>query len=95
MADVQATQVTSLGEHRYEVRIGSGRSLSVHKVRVADGFAAALGLGSLDEERLVGESFAFLLERESPSSILREFDLQVISRYFPEYESELRRRLGA
>ena len=46
-------------------------------------------------ERLVEASFAFLLEREPRESILREFSLAVISRYFPEYEHEIRRRLGA
>ena len=40
------------------------------------------------------ESFAFLLEREPASSILGQFELTVIGRYFPEYEQEIRRRLG-
>jgi len=35
---------------------------------------------------LVRDSFGFLLERESKESILREFDLSVIKRYFPEYD---------
>jgi len=47
-----------------------------------------------DDERLVRESFAFLLEREPPTSILRRFDLSVIASYFPEYPAEIRRRLG-
>jgi len=46
-----------------------------------------------DEASLVRESFAFLLEREPATSILREFELTVIGRYFPEYEREIRRRL--
>jgi hypothetical protein len=37
-------------------------------------------------EELVRDSFAFLLGRESKEAILREFDLSVIQRYFPEYE---------
>lgn len=41
-------------------------------------------------EELVHKSFEFLLERESNTSILRSFDLSVISRYFPEYESTIR-----
>ena len=36
----------------------------------------------------------FLLERESPSSILRSFSLDVIERYFPEYRVEMSRRLA-
>jgi hypothetical protein len=37
-------------------------------------------------EDLVRDSFDFLLERESKQSILREFDLSMIKRYFPEYD---------
>jgi len=33
----------------------------------------------------VRRSFAFLLAREPRESILREFELPVIARYFPEY----------
>jgi hypothetical protein len=47
-----------------------------------------------DSERLVRETFAFLLEREPRSSILARFDLAVVARYFPEYPAEIRRRLA-
>ena len=47
-----------------------------------------------DLERVVRVSFAFLLDREPASSIMREFSLDVIQRYFPEYEDELPRRLA-
>jgi hypothetical protein len=45
-------------------------------------------------ERVVRESFRFLLEREPATSILRQFSLSDISRFFPEYPSELARRLS-
>ena len=50
--------------------------------------------GDEDLERVVRVSFEFLLEREPAASILPEFSLDVIGRYFPEYEDELPRRLG-
>ncbi len=50
--------------------------------------------GDEDLERIVRVSFEFLLQREPASSILPEFSLDVIGRYFPEYEDELARRLG-
>lgn len=43
----------------------------------------------LTPEELVRKSFEFLLEREPKESILREFNLNVISKYFPEYEKEI------
>lgn len=51
--------------------------------------------GQVGPERLVRESFAYLLEREGKESILARFDLPVISRYFPEYESAILERLEA
>ena len=73
----------------------SGRDFDVtidgtsrHRVTVPARF------GDDDLERVVRTSFQFLLEREPASSILREFSLDVIARYFPEYEDELPRRLG-
>ena len=44
-------------------------------------------------ENLIKASFEFLLERESNNSILSQFDLKVITHYFPEYEKEIKKRL--
>lgn len=57
-----------------------------HDVRVARADLERLAPGATDPTDLVRRSFAFLLEREPPTSILRSFDLPVIGRYFPEYE---------
>lgn len=46
------------------------------------------GRGQTPEE-LVRRSFEFLLQRESKESILREFDLSVIQRYFPDYDQAM------
>jgi hypothetical protein len=60
--------------------------VSEHEVRVTPADLARLAPGSSDPADLVRRSFAFLLEREPPSSILRTFDLSVIGRFFPDYE---------
>jgi hypothetical protein len=44
-------------------------------------------------ELLVKRSFEFLLERESPQSILRRFALTDIERYFPEYPTVIATRV--
>jgi hypothetical protein len=64
-----------------------------HRVRVSRADLARLAPGASDPVDIVEASFAFLLEREPKESILREFDLRVIGRYFPEYEREIVRRL--
>ena len=69
-----------------------GRQVSAHDVRVRFVDLDRLAPGAPDPAALVKESFAFLLERESPHSILRSFDLMEIARYFPEYEATIRKR---
>lgn len=45
--------------------------------------------GRFTAEHCLEASFHFLLDREPKESILRRFDLTLISRYFPEFEQEL------
>jgi hypothetical protein len=65
-----------------------------HRVLVSRADLARLAPGASDPVSLVEASFAFLLEREPKESILREFDLTVIGRYFAEYEREIGHRLA-
>jgi hypothetical protein len=79
---------------RCEVRVdATSGGPSDHEVTVAPGELARFDPGAHDPQRLVEASFAFLLEREPPSSILRSFDLSVIERFFPEYPREIGRRV--
>lgn len=65
-----------------------------HRVHVSAGTLERLAPGATDPDELVRSSFAFLLDREPQSSILREFELPVICTYFPEYETAIRARPG-
>jgi hypothetical protein len=78
------------------VTIDDGRGTTAHDVTVAteDATNLATATDAADVERLVYETIAFLLEREPKESILRSFDLTVVSRYFPEFEAEIRSRLA-
>jgi hypothetical protein len=72
------------------VRVQDGTTSTEHEVMVRRETYDALARSGVTPEELVRASFAFLLEREPQSAILRTFDLSVISRYFPEYEREVR-----
>jgi hypothetical protein len=75
-----------------DVAISDGeRAITTHRVTVAAADLDRLDPGANTPEDLVRRSFAFLLEREPPESILREFDLMVIGRHFPEFEAAIRR----
>jgi hypothetical protein len=81
--------VTQQADGTFQVQTPAGTS---HEVPA--GFPASLGCGHVAPEELVRVSFEFLLEREPATSILREFSLDVISRYFPGYPAEISARLG-
>lgn len=85
--------VTRLDDGNFGVEIRQGSETTNHRVHVPSGLVEDLGLDDVDEEHLVRESMAFLLEREPASSILPEFGLDIIPRYFPEYSEELVRRV--
>jgi hypothetical protein len=74
-----------------DVTVADDDSRSRHTVRVRREDLARLDPAAADPSDVVRRSFVFLLEREPPESILRSFDLTVIGRYFPEYESAIRR----
>ena len=79
------------------VRVRDDRSTTEHEVVVdeIDLPAPLDGAEVRHVERLVRATFEFLLERESKESILRRFDLAVVSDYFPDYPSVIARRVAA
>jgi hypothetical protein len=91
----QEMSITRLAEGEFGVELREGDVTTSHKVCVPATMVDDLGLGDVDQERLVRESMGFLLEREPATSILPEFGLDIIPRYFPEYSEEVVRRVQA
>lgn len=86
-----AVRPTDGGE--YEVTVQDDGARTVHRVRMSPAEHARYGRGATPE-RLLDESFRFLLEREPATSILDRFDLSTIERYFPDYPEQIRKRLA-
>jgi hypothetical protein len=86
--DVHCTRVGD--GYRCEVDVVDGGSTTHHTVAVSTAELDRWGRGR-SAETLVRESFRFLLDREPKESILREFKLSVIARYFPDYERAITR----
>jgi hypothetical protein len=79
--------VEPIGNEVYRVTVEQAGSTSTHEVTVSrDEAAKHPGVAT---EEFIEASFRFLLDREPREAILRRFELAVISRYFPEYESRL------
>ncbi|MGH8019015.1 MAG: hypothetical protein ACREIA_12115 [Opitutaceae bacterium] len=76
----------------WQVEVRSEKT-TTHTVTIPAGFRERLDLGGIAPERLLEESFRFLLEREPNTSILSTFGLPLIGSYFPDYETEIVRRL--
>ncbi len=87
-------KITPAAPHEYTVEVTEHDEKTSHHVIVPQSLLAEWGLEDVDEEAVVRESFAFLLEREPATSILPDFSLAIIPRYFPEYREELPQRLG-
>lgn len=85
MAEIQ---INTINEQTFQVFVVAGIT-TMHEVSVQPSYAQKLISGKISTAELVRKSFEFLLERESNTSILRRFDLSVISHYFPEYEREI------
>lgn len=76
------------GGWRCRVTIGDDPAATTHEVEVTDEDRSRLAPDA-EVERLVEASFRFLLEREPRESILRQFALPLIERYFPEYAAQI------
>jgi hypothetical protein len=87
MAKIEVIQVddNSAG-YVFEVKIDEYK----YKVTFTDEYYKKITGEKISPEELIKKSFEFLLEREGPQSILPEFDLPTIQKYFPDYESKIK-----
>ena len=76
-------EVESIGDDDFLVKVEASTE---HRVTLTDDYWEQVWNRGLPKKEIIARSFAFLLERESNSSILRSFDLPVIQHYFGEYE---------
>ena len=96
MARISVTTSTPLDSNtwKYNVEIiesdGSG-SKTNHEVTMKKDYYLGQTGGRMIPEEFVKKSFEFLLERENKGSILRQFDINQINDYFPEFKKELKK----
>ena len=80
-----SVEVEIIADDVFLVKVSAATSTE-HRVTLTDAYWEQIWNSSLPKKEIIARSFAFLLEREPNSSILRSFDLPVIQRYFSEYE---------
>ncbi len=87
-ASISVTQTGDGDPLAFEAVIVEGKTRTRHEVTMAreDQRRLAPGAGA---EVLIEAAFRFLLDREPKEAILTRFDVSVISRYFPDFETRL------
>ncbi len=91
MHEISVVASPSASGWECNVEVRDGGSVTRHTVGVSRDELTRFGRPDEAPESLVERSMVFLLEREPPESIMRRFDLTVITRYFPEYATAIRR----
>lgn len=84
--------VKKIDDNTFEVTVKGG-SITTHRVQLSDDYYNKLTDQEVSKEVLLKKSFEFLLERESNTMILSQFDLPMIQRYFSNYEKEIKNRI--
>jgi hypothetical protein len=80
------------GPATFHVEVRDGAITTAHTVALPPDLPATLGWAAGDDNELIEAAFAFLLEREPATSILRRFSLEVIGDYFPDFPRAMARR---
>ena len=82
--------IESISQNSFKVTVNK-ESTTKHLVLLNDNFYQSITNGKITKKDLIIKSFEFLLLRESNQSILKEFNLEVINQYFPEYNNEIKK----
>lgn len=81
-----------MGWH-FAVSVSDEKSESFYNVTMDKDFVTRIG-STFQPEKVIEKSFEFLLEKKAKEEILAEFDITVISHYYPEFISELEKKLS-
>ena len=82
--------VEAIDNNSFKVSVTKDSSTE-HIVLLSERFHQDVTNNKLTKTELITHSFEFLLKRESNQSILKKFNLEVISQYFPEYIEETKK----
>ena len=83
-------KITEIEKDKFLVEV-SHNVKSSHNVVISDKVYQELTDSMISKYELLEKSFAFLLDREPNTSILTNFEIQIISHYFSDYTNCVRR----
>ena len=82
--------VEAIDNNSFKVSVTKDSSTE-HIVLLNNHFHQDVTNNKITKIELITHSFKFLLNRESNQSILKKFNLEIISQYFPEYIDEIKK----
>ena len=82
-------KITEIEKDKFLVEV-SDNVKSSHNVVITDKAYQELTNSMISKYELLEKSFAFLLDREPNTSILTNFEIQIISHYFSDYANCVR-----
>ena len=82
-------KITEIKKNNFLVEVNDKVKTS-HNVVIHDKVYQQLTNGEISKYELLEKSFAFLLDREPNTSILTNFEIQIISHYFSDYTNCVR-----
>lgn len=86
---IEIKQLSPFPDALFRVKVMNGNTTE-YTVSVSEDYCVRLAGEKNRAAELLEKSFGFLLAREPKEAILREFDLELIKRYFPEYEESMK-----
>ena len=81
--------IKELSDNKFEIIVNKNL-VTKHTVLLTDEYHDSLTKKKISKKKLLEYSFQFLLDREPNTSILTFFELNIISKYFPEYENKIK-----
>ncbi len=82
-------KITEIEKDKFLVEVSDNVKTS-HNVVISDKVYKQLTNGVISKSELLEKSFEFLLDREPNTSILTNFEIQIISLYFSDYANCVR-----
>ena len=81
--------IKELSDNKFEITVNM-KTITKHTVLLSDEYHSILTKKKITKKKLLKYSFQFLLDREPNTTILSSFELNIISKYFPEYENKIK-----
>lgn len=92
---ISVSQVDDADPLTFDVRVDEGSGETRHSVTMYRYDFERMAPDECSPQQCVEAAFRFLLDREPKEAIMARFDIAVIPRFFPEFETELPRYISA